>query len=325
MRCFPRDEPCYWLRLTKGPQIGYVIRIPLRIAKRLLLFPDKNEFVIYLKSFFELQNAPATFSAQDYVNLENYFVTPYQYLFPDDPTQPLPIPSYTPVSVGHAKTSDTEIEEAVNMDYPVMYYRSRVYEFRVDYDNGGTKSYYDIQVFWDWVTNQWSGWKDSVLTVTNLGTDGLYSIRFTVTTTEAGATFDDLDPHVTVYPPFSFLPVQYFHVLFATDDYRAEVELAYEWQMFLDRQYTIQASWTEPIVGTTTGQVATGTVTAIVKYDYPGANWTVDTGDVLFPAEIRANNNAKIIDVRITRGGTVPNGFTFVDADPIAWAEQLMA
>jgi hypothetical protein len=130
MRCFPRDEPCCWLRLTKGPQSGNIIRIPTRIAKEFLLYPDKNEFVNKLRILFNDQHQPATFSPNDYVNLETYFETPYQYLFPDDPTQLPPEPSYTPVSVGHAKTSDTEIEEAVNMYYPVMDYKSRVYEFR---------------------------------------------------------------------------------------------------------------------------------------------------------------------------------------------------
>jgi hypothetical protein len=153
MRCFPRDEPCYWIRLTKGPQSGYVIRIPLRIAKEFLSYPDKNEFVCKLKDLFWLQNYPIGLSPTYYANLENYFETPYQYLFPDDPTQLPAAPSYTPYSVGHAKQSDTQIVEAVNMTYEVLAYKSRVYEFRVDYDNGGTKSYYDIQVFWDWVTN----------------------------------------------------------------------------------------------------------------------------------------------------------------------------
>jgi hypothetical protein len=170
-------------------------------------------------------------------------------------------------------------------------------------------------------------WAETVVDVTELGPDGLFALRFKLTTTEAGVVFDDVDPHVTVFPPFSFLPASVQHTLVAVDDYQCQVTMEYEWEMFYDRRYSIQISWTEPIVGSTSGQVTTGTVTAIVKYDRdPTVDaWTADTGDVLFPAEIRAINNPKIINVRITRGATVPTGFTFVDVDPIVKVEQLMA
>jgi hypothetical protein len=181
-------------------------------------------------------------------------------------------------------------------------------------------------VYWDWVTNKWTAWRENVLHVTDIQPDGPYAIRFTLTTTEAGATFDDVHPHVTVHPPYSFLPATVQHTLATPADYMCQVTMEYDWNMFADRQYSIQISWTEPELGSTS-KLITGTVTAILKWDRtvtPPA-WKVDTGDAPFPVALSLNNNSKIFELRFTRAGTVANGFTFVDVDPIAWAEQLMA
>jgi hypothetical protein len=326
MRCFPRDEPTYWLRLTKGPQIGYVIRIPTRTAKEFLAYADKNEFVTKLRDLFNDQHTPATFSPTDYVNLETYFETPYQYLFPDDPTQPPGIPSYNPRSVVHAKESDTQIVETVNMSYEVMAYRSRVYEFQVMYTKDGTTNYYNIQVHWDWVDNNWVAWAETVLQVTDLQVDGLLALRFVLTNTDPAAAFGDVDPRVAVYPPYSFVPTSVQHTLAAPTDYKCQVTMEYEWQMTRDRQYLIQLSWTVPSSGPSVPE-ENGTVTAIVKYDRDVSvrAWTADTGDAKFPVTLTPLADLKVIDLELTRAGTVPSGFTFDDVDPIVKVEQLMA
>jgi hypothetical protein len=326
MRCFPRDEPCYWIRLTKGPQSGNIIRIPLRIAKAFLSYPDKNEFVCKLRDLFNLQHAPATFYAPAYVNLENYFETPYQYLFPDDPTHPLPEPSYTPESLLQHKNSDTNIDESATMHYHIEDYKSWVYEWQVGYTKNGTPSlYYLIQVYFDWVLDNWVTYHESTdVTVTTIGTAGP-TLQITVTTSEAGVAFDDVPPGLIVSPPATFLSASVQHTLAAADDYRCEVTLEYPYQLYYDRQYSIQILWNVPATATTAEQK--GTVTAIVKWDatVTPATWTVSTGDALFPAVLIPNADLKIIAVKVNRTGTVPSGFTFDDVDAKVTVDQLMA